>query len=52
MGIQPSEFWRMSLQEFMWVMEARTPPAEGRGPRLSKADFEMLADWDRQHNGD
>ena len=52
MGLQPSEFWAMSLQEFVWLVDARQPRGrDGRGPRFSEAERAELIAWDKQHNG-
>lgn len=42
-GIAPSEFWRMTPAEFMWLVDAKTKSSQPAGG-LDEAAYEELYD--------
>lgn len=47
-GVQPGEYWDMTLGEFMAELEQRRPrdPANDYAGSLTRADVEDLMSWD------
>lgn len=48
LGIQPTEFWDMTLGEFLLEYDAVRPrdPARDYAGKLTQADVEELSNWD------
>jgi hypothetical protein len=48
LGIQPSEFWDMTLPEFLWEMEMNSPDGNDTGKfagKLKASDIDELRKW-------
>lgn len=45
-GIAPSEFWAMTICEFLVLFEAKRPDQEGDyAGRLTRGDLDELREW-------
>jgi len=51
-GIQPSEFWAMTLNEWWCEYDSKAENSEGKfAGKLTKRDVDELKDWMEKKNG-